>query len=292
MPPYFRDDDICDRCQRFVKERLMHDQHAAKSLGYSPAGDSYAGPCNDPKLGRWIQQDPAAYVNGQSLYQYMGDDPASRLDPRGLDWLEEDRVADWFHNPTPPTDVKYGTQPFRTIYVAHAGWSLSVREQNAPKAGVTTDGSGNWKLKSREGDRCVWAINQHINWYMHKLTPDYSTGLGPSGNDTADFNDLAEKHEARIRQTIQDVFSPNFTVTGDDWQAKLEQEYSRRVNEFERRKRWIEPVDLIGLYRQLKTVAHDEGDIETAKSMQGYVDYWQKRLDELIIEYVHPLPTD
>ena len=42
----------------------------------------------DPSLGRWISVDPAGYVDGSDLYQYVSSAPTSRTDPTGLapDW--------------------------------------------------------------------------------------------------------------------------------------------------------------------------------------------------------------
>ena len=37
-----------------------------------------------PTLGRWVQQDPAGYVDGASLYQVVRSSPASEVDPSGL----------------------------------------------------------------------------------------------------------------------------------------------------------------------------------------------------------------
>src|SRR5690606_4046974 len=38
----------------------------------------------DPELGRWIQRDPAGYIDGLSLYLYVGGNPFSFVDPTGL----------------------------------------------------------------------------------------------------------------------------------------------------------------------------------------------------------------
>jgi RHS repeat-associated protein len=37
-----------------------------------------------PTLGRWVQQDPAGYVDGSHLYQFVGSDPVGKDDPFGL----------------------------------------------------------------------------------------------------------------------------------------------------------------------------------------------------------------
>jgi hypothetical protein len=37
-----------------------------------------------PTLGRWMQADPAGYADGANLFEYLGDNPASAVDPLGL----------------------------------------------------------------------------------------------------------------------------------------------------------------------------------------------------------------
>lgn len=37
-------------------------------------------------LGRWMQQDPAGFINGLNRYGFVGDAPASQNDPLGLSW--------------------------------------------------------------------------------------------------------------------------------------------------------------------------------------------------------------
>ena len=37
-----------------------------------------------PLLGRWLQRDPLGYVDGMSLYEYVGSMPANSVDPYGL----------------------------------------------------------------------------------------------------------------------------------------------------------------------------------------------------------------
>ena len=42
-----------------------------------------------PTLGRWINQDPAGYINGANTYQFVMSNPVNRMDPSGLDVEEE-----------------------------------------------------------------------------------------------------------------------------------------------------------------------------------------------------------
>ena len=37
-----------------------------------------------PTLGRWINQDPAGYINGANTYQFVMGNPVNRVDPWGL----------------------------------------------------------------------------------------------------------------------------------------------------------------------------------------------------------------
>ena len=40
--------------------------------------------CNyDPTLGRWINQDPAGYINGANTYQFVTSNPVNAMDPTG-----------------------------------------------------------------------------------------------------------------------------------------------------------------------------------------------------------------
>lgn len=36
-------------------------------------------------LGRWVELDPAGYVDGANMYEFVGDDPADFVDPSGLE---------------------------------------------------------------------------------------------------------------------------------------------------------------------------------------------------------------
>jgi RHS repeat-associated protein len=40
----------------------------------------------DPDLGRWLSRDPIGEDGGVNLYDYVGGEPASRVDPQGLTW--------------------------------------------------------------------------------------------------------------------------------------------------------------------------------------------------------------
>ena len=64
----------------------------------------------DPSLGRWINQDPAGYINGANTYQFVMGNPVNAVDPWGLHWWDSNwwwlvppvkiggMVADYFIN--------------------------------------------------------------------------------------------------------------------------------------------------------------------------------------------------
>ncbi len=64
----------------------------------------------DPTLGRWINQDPAGYINGANTYQFVVSNPVNAVDPWELHWWDSNwwwlvppvkiggMVADYFIN--------------------------------------------------------------------------------------------------------------------------------------------------------------------------------------------------
>jgi len=50
----------------------------------------YKARAYDPLLGRFLQTDPIGYAGGLNLYLYVGDDPTNRIDPLGLQVVEDE----------------------------------------------------------------------------------------------------------------------------------------------------------------------------------------------------------
>ena len=49
-----------------------------------------------PTLGRWINQDPAGYINGANTYQFVESNPVNAVDPWGLSTAGH--VQKWFED--------------------------------------------------------------------------------------------------------------------------------------------------------------------------------------------------
>ncbi|MEM8835731.1 MAG: AHH domain-containing protein [Planctomycetota bacterium] len=75
----------------------------------------------DPHLGRWTTRDPAGYVDGMSLYMYVGGRPTKYFDPFGLMGM-----FSWWGSDTRPTgEITYsrkGENVYKTVHQEKKGW--------------------------------------------------------------------------------------------------------------------------------------------------------------------------
>ncbi|MCG8376320.1 MAG: RHS repeat-associated core domain-containing protein, partial [Chlorobiales bacterium] len=93
----------------------------------------------DPVHGRWLQRDPAGYVDGMNLYEYVRSNPSTGVDPSGLWWwrdkypCEDTGVWQWrgpwvdFHSFLHPHDTLSHTTPGQWLGLAEeiALWERS-----------------------------------------------------------------------------------------------------------------------------------------------------------------------
>jgi uncharacterized protein RhaS with RHS repeats len=109
---------------------------------------SYKARIYSPSLGRFLQTDPAGYVNGPNWYNYAGADPINNTDPSGgylvpneaLPYKVGCSMHDMFCYENPPTDgdqvTVTGTRP-----PMDPGTVESLMQQFAPQEGAATGGA-------------------------------------------------------------------------------------------------------------------------------------------------------
>jgi RHS repeat-associated protein len=145
-----------------VKERFVYDPYGAQTVlnsSWSSTGDtytwiygfqggrydSYAGLYNfqrreyDPTLGRWMQQDPAGYVDGKNLYQYVDGNPVASTDSFGLQAGPPTRPSPpGGMKPTPPPVVRPSPpDPLRPVDLPVGPPLPVVQVQQPGKSGLT-----------------------------------------------------------------------------------------------------------------------------------------------------------
>jgi RHS repeat-associated protein len=78
----------------------------------------------DPSIGRFVMRDPIGIDGGLNVYAYVGNRPAFRTDPSGLDWIQDlDNFLDRLITAEPLADTS------AAVGVGHAAnfkWKLSI----------------------------------------------------------------------------------------------------------------------------------------------------------------------
>lgn len=97
-----------------------------------------------PTLGRWIQRDPAGYVDGENLYGYVSDNPASDLDQTCL-------CGETAPQPLGPWRGGSRMILLPYLYDRSRGWSDLIEPCGgpAPKAVCVGDAFDEWDRKYR-----------------------------------------------------------------------------------------------------------------------------------------------
>jgi len=95
---------------------------ATLAIGYTGhyrVSDLWLSPSRlySPWLGRWTSPNPRGFIDGPNLYAYVGNDPVSRLDPTGHDWIYRQSTGELSHQ---PTDEQGGGPP-EPIATGYAG---------------------------------------------------------------------------------------------------------------------------------------------------------------------------
>jgi RHS repeat-associated protein len=120
----------------------------------------------DPRLGRWLSEDPIGIAGGMNLYTYVGNDPVNRRDPKGLYWCRWVSPVDFTCSVFADTDCggtmsgqcvtrvvsTFCEQTMHGTWDGHTCWVRGARRQ-APGSGAGTGGgSGGATAVGRIGD--------------------------------------------------------------------------------------------------------------------------------------------
>ena len=118
-------------------------------------------------LGRWMQRDPLEYVDGVSLYEYVGGNPANHADPTGLD---EDDDSD----PSDADDEDGGGQ-----------------RKSSPLYEISTPAGERPNDRSIAGDIAGTSGSDQGSLTVHFLhsTATYDSPIGPAGHSGIGFED-------------------------------------------------------------------------------------------------------
>ena len=93
-----------------------------------------------PAYGRWITRDPVGEVAGANLYAYVGNNPLTRIDPTGLDWIYSQSTGNFYYQPPasqgggPPAPVASGG------YSGNGAGYNNTSMQNIPNVGPIPQG--------------------------------------------------------------------------------------------------------------------------------------------------------
>lgn len=149
-----------------------------------------------PRLGRFLQRDPAGYVDGMGLYEYERSGPLGQVDPTGREKTDAERAAEWRakHGMGGGTGRNPSINILKTFTKGKRGYGVSADGEGRYHRnddgshyfvkGYGDDSTTKTKLTQRIYDDIVASFTARTKMRVPALHKKEPAGSGEAGKDT------------------------------------------------------------------------------------------------------------